>query len=125
MRILKNRYPHLSNTVDSVLLKWDFVNTVDKEGLLFGAYVDKESGETVYAREGRLGYEEYAAKGFALWGFRPLLAHRAEPFLTASIFGIQVPYDGRNPRVFHSQNYVVTESYLQYCLHREGLPGRS
>lgn len=113
MRILKNRYPHLGNTVDSVLLKWDFANIIDDQGLMFGAYVDKETGETVYAQEGRLGYEEYAAKGFALWGFRPLLAHRAEPFLTASIYGIQVPYDGRDPRVFHSQNYVVTESYLQ------------
>ena len=113
MRILKNRYPHLGNTVDSVLLKWDFSNTIDDEGLMWGAYVDKETGETVYAQEGRLGYEEYAAKGFALWGFRPVLAHRAEPFLTASIYGIQVPYDGRDPRVFHSQNYVVTESYLQ------------
>lgn len=113
LRILKNRYPYMGNTVDSVLLKWDFSNAVSKEGLLFGAYVDKETGETVYAQEGRLGYEEYAAKGFALWGFKPLLAHRAEPFLTASIFGIQVPYDGRDPRVFHSQNYVVTESYLQ------------
>ncbi len=113
MRIVKNRYPHLANTIDAVLLKWDFSNTVSEEGLLFGAYVDKESGETVYAQEGRLGYEEYAAKGFALWGYRPILAHRAEPFLTASIFGIQVPYDGRDPRIFHSQNYVVTESYLQ------------
>lgn len=113
MRICKNRYPYLANTIDSVLLKWDFRNVVDSEGLMFGSYVDKETGETVYAQEGRLGYEEYAAKGFALWGFRPLLAHRAEPFLTASIFGVQVPYDGRDPRVFHSQNYVVTESYLQ------------
>lgn len=113
MRIVKNRYPYLANTIDSVLLKWDFRNAIDDEGLMFGAYVDKKTGETVYAQEGRLGYEEYAAKGFALWGFRPLLAHRAEPFLTASIFGIQVPYDGRDPRVFHSQNYVVTESYLQ------------
>lgn len=113
MRIIKNRYPYLGNTVDSVLLKWDFRNVIDSEGLLVGAYVDKETGETVYAQEGRLGYEEYAAKGFALWGFRPLLAHRAEPFLTASIFGVQVPYDGRDPRIFHSQNYVVTESYLQ------------
>ena len=113
MRILKNRYPHLGNTIDSVLLKWDFSNTIDSEGLMWGAYVDKETGETVYAQEGRLGYEEYAAKGFALWGFRPILAHRAEPFLTASIYGISVPYDGRDPRVFHSQNYVVTESYLQ------------
>ncbi|MEP3032709.1 MAG: DUF3131 domain-containing protein, partial [Pseudoruegeria sp.] len=113
MRILKNRYPYLGNTIDSVLLKWDFQNAIDSEGLLVGAYVDKETGETVYAQEGRLGYEEYAAKGFALWGFRPVLAHRAEPFLTASIFGVQVPYDGRDPRIFHSQNYVVTESYLQ------------
>ncbi len=113
MRILKNRYPYLANTIDSVLLKWDYSNAVDEEGVLWGAFVDKETGETVYAQEGRLGYEEYAAKGFALWGFQPILAHRAEPFLTASIFGVQVPYDGRDPRVFHSQNYVVTESYLQ------------
>lgn len=113
MRIVKNRYPYLGNTIDSVLLKWDFKNTLDEDGLLFGAYVNKETSETVYAQEGRLGYEEYAAKGFALWGFKPVLAHRAEPFLTTSIFGIQVPYDGRDPRVFHSQNYVVTESYLQ------------
>ncbi|MBO9475414.1 DUF3131 domain-containing protein [Shimia sp. R10_1] len=113
LRICKNRYPYLANTIDSILLKWDFRNVIDDEGLLFGAYVDKETDETVYAQEGRLGYEEYAAKGFALWGFRPKLAHRAEPFLTASIYGIQVPYDGRDPRIFHSQNYVVTESYLQ------------
>lgn len=113
MRIIKNRYPHLGNTVDSVLLKWDFSNIIDDEGLMWGSYVDKETGETVYAQEGRLGYEEYAAKGFALWGFSPRLAHRAEPFLTASIFGVQIPYDGRDPRIFHSQNYVVTESYLQ------------
>lgn len=113
MRILKNRYPHLGNTIDAVLLKWDFSNTVSDEGLLFGSYVDKDTGETVYAQEGRLGYEEYAAKGFALWGYRPILAHRAEPYLTATIFGVEVPYDGRDPRIFHSQNYVVTESYLQ------------
>lgn len=112
LRILKNRYGYLGNTIDSIILKWDFTHIIDSEGLMHGAAVDKETGETIYAQEGRLGYEEYAAKGFALWGFRPLLAHRAEPFLTASIFGVQVPYDGRDPRIFHSQNYVVTESYL-------------
>ncbi|MCX7560506.1 DUF3131 domain-containing protein [Sulfitobacter sp. F26204] len=113
LRILKNRYTYLGNTVDAVLLKWDFSRVIDDEGLLYGASIDKETGETVYNQEGRLGYEEYAAKGFALWGFRPVLAHRAEPFLTASMMGVPVPYDGRDPRIFHSQNYVVTESYLQ------------
>ncbi|RMH44584.1 MAG: DUF3131 domain-containing protein [Alphaproteobacteria bacterium] len=113
MRIVKNRYPYFGNTIDSMLLKWDYSHVIDAEGLLYGGHIDKETGKTLYSQEGRLGYEEYAAKGFALWGFRPRLAHRAEPFLTATMYGIAVPYDGRDPRVFHSQNYVVTESYLQ------------
>jgi hypothetical protein len=112
LRIVKNRYAYLGNSVDSILLKWDFRNVIDSEGLLHGARIDEETDETIYAQEGRLGYEEYAAKGFALWGFHTILAHRAEPYLTAEIYGVAVPYDGRDPRIFHSQNYVVTESYL-------------
>lgn len=113
MRICRNRYSYLANTIDNMLLRWDFSNVIDEKGLLFGAAVDKETKETIYAQEGRLGYEEYAAKGFALWGFKPYFAHRAEPYLTTNIFDVKVPYDGRDPRIFHSQNYVVTESYLQ------------
>ncbi len=113
LRIIKNRYPYLGNSVDAILLKWDFRNVIGEQGLIYGARINSETNETIYDQEGRLGYEEYAAKGYALWGFKPILAHRAEPFLTASIYGIQVPYDGRDPRIFHSQNYVVTESYLQ------------
>ena len=112
MRIIRNRYPYLANTIDNMLLRWDYSNIIDEDGVMFGALIDKETKETVYAQEGRLGYEEYAAKGFALWGFKPYFAHRAEPFLTTNIFDVRVPYDGRDPRVFHSQNYVVTESYL-------------
>jgi hypothetical protein len=113
MRIVRNRYPYLANTIDNMLLRWDFSNTIDEDGVMWGALVDKETKETVYAQEGRLGYEEYAAKGFALWGFKPYFAHRAEPYLTTNIFDVRIPYDGRDPRIFHSQNYVVTESYLQ------------
>lgn len=112
MRIARNRYPYLANTIDNLLLRWDFSNVIDAEGVLYGAAIDKETKETVYTQEGRLGYEEYAAKGFALWGFKPYFAHRAEPYLTTNIYDVRVPYDGRDPRIFHSQNYVVTESYL-------------
>ncbi|MEO0342812.1 MAG: DUF3131 domain-containing protein [Pseudomonadota bacterium] len=111
-RILSNRYPYLSNSIDSILLRWDFSNVIGDDGLLYGARLDEESGQIVYTQEGRLGYEEYAAKGFALWGFEPHEAHRAEPFTTVSIFDTAVPYDARDPRVFHTRNYVVTESYL-------------
>ncbi|MEM7190607.1 MAG: DUF3131 domain-containing protein, partial [Pseudomonadota bacterium] len=113
MRILKNRYPYLGNSIDAVLLKWDYTNAVGDDGLLYGAAINKEDDSTFYAQEGRLGYEEYAAKGFALWGFNVRQAHRPEPFLTVAINDVPVPYDARDPRIFHSQNYVVTESYLQ------------
>ncbi len=112
MRILRNRYSHLANTIDNLILRWDFANILDEDGVMYGALIDKDTKETIYAQEGRLGYEEYAAKGFALWGFKPYFAHRAEPYLTTNIFDVRVPYDGRDPRIFHSQNYVVTESYL-------------
>ena len=112
MRILRNRYSYLANSIDNLLLRWDFSNVIDEDGVLYGAHIDKDTQKTIYSQEGRLGYEEYAAKGFALWGFKPYFAHRAEPYLTTNILDVRVPYDGRDPRVFHSQNYVVTESYM-------------
>lgn len=111
MRILKNRYPYLGNSIDSVLLRWDYSNVVDKDGWLRGAHVNKK-GELAYPQEGRLGYEEYSAKGFMLWGFAPVAARRPQPFATIPIFGVDVPYDARDPRVFQTSNYVVTEGYV-------------
>ncbi len=120
MRIVKNRYPYFGNTIDNMLLRWDFSNVIDDEGTMYGAILAKNKGKdktkkfrkTIYIQEGRLGYEEYAAKGFALWGLIPRKAHQAAPYLTAEIYGVQVPYDGRDPRIFESQNYVVTEGYI-------------
>jgi hypothetical protein len=111
MRILKDRYPYLSNSIDGVLLRWNYSHVIDEEGTLYGSRVGKK-GETVYVQEGRLGYEEYAAKGFMLWGFKPTAARRAQPLATIPICGVSVPYDARDPRVYQTQNYVVTEGYI-------------
>ncbi|HEX2526662.1 MAG TPA: DUF3131 domain-containing protein [Geminicoccus sp.] len=111
MRILKDRYPYLGNSVDGVLLRWNYSNVIDENGTLYGAKVGKKK-ETVYLQEGRLGYEEYAAKGFMLWGFKPTAARMAKPLATIPICGVDVPYDARDPRVFQTQNYVVTEGYI-------------
>jgi len=47
------------------------------------------------------------------------------------VFGVEVPYDGRDPRIYHNKNYVLTESYLLDGLelgwdlpdHDDGAPG--
>ncbi len=111
LRILKERYPYLANGVDNVPLRWNFCNIVNEDGRLFGSLV-RGDGSTRYVQEGRLGYEEYAAKGFALWGFDVWGALDPAPLEYTTIYNVEVPYDGRDPRVFHNQNYVLTESYL-------------
>jgi hypothetical protein len=111
LRILKERHPHLANSVDSVPMRWNFCNLINEDGRMFGSFTQGD-GETRYVQEGRLGYEEYTAKGFALWGFDVARAMSPEPLEYANIYEVRVPYDGRDPRVFKSQNYVLTEGYI-------------
>lgn len=111
LSILKERHPHLANSVDNVPMRWNFCNLVSEDGRMFGSFV-RGNDETQYVQEGRLGYEEYAAKGFALWGFDVPVALAPQPLAYTTIFDVKVPYDGRDPRVFKSQNYVVTEGYI-------------
>lgn len=111
LRILKERYPHLSNSVDNVPMRWNFCNLINDDSRMFGSFV-RGDGTTRYVQEGRLGYEEYAAKGFALWGFDVRRAMSPEPISYTTIYDVKVPYDGRDPRVFKNQNYVLTEGYI-------------
>ncbi|MBT9383023.1 DUF3131 domain-containing protein [Pseudooceanicola sp. CBS1P-1] len=111
LKILEQRYPYLAPGVDNIPLRWSFCNIVHEDGRLFGSIVGSD-GKTKYVQEGRLGYEEYAAKGFALWGFNVQGALDPQPLAYTDIYGVKVPYDGRDPRVYHNQNYVLTESYL-------------
>lgn len=111
LRIVKDRYPQHADAVDRVVMRWRFCHAFDAKGQMIGAYVDAQ-GKTQYVQEGRLGYEEYAAKGFALWGFSVDAAQAPEPYDIQTIYGIDIPYDGRDPRKFYAHNYVVSESYV-------------
>ncbi|MCH9671573.1 MAG: DUF3131 domain-containing protein [Gammaproteobacteria bacterium] len=109
--IIKNRYPEHGNAIDSSIMRWNFCNVVDETGTMYGAVVTPE--QTVQlVQEGRLGYEEYAAKGFNLWGFDTARASLAKPYSLIPIFDVDVPYDTRDPRRLKAHNYVVSESYV-------------
>jgi hypothetical protein len=110
LKIVKEKYPTHAQAIDSFVLRWDFTHAVNENGTLYGA--SNWSGDLNYWQEGRLGYEEYAAKGYQLWGFDTELASKIEPYQTTMIYGIEVPYDARDPRELGAHNYVVTESYV-------------
>jgi hypothetical protein len=109
MRILEQRYPALQPAVRKAVNHWN-VATMVRGGELYGTQVGAD-GQVAYLQEGRLGYEEYGAKAFRLWGYDTRKAAAAEPFGLVSIYGVRIPYDARDPKVLGAHNYVVTESY--------------
>lgn len=111
LKIVKERYPRHADGIDRFVLRWNFDHVVDRNGVLYGANFDKAK-KVQYVQEGRLGYEEYAARGFQLWGIDTRLASQAEPLETIPLYCVQVPYDSRDPRKYYQHNYVVSESYV-------------
>ena len=111
LKIIKERYPAYANGIDRFVLRWNFGNVLDRYGSMYGAVLDR-NGQTRYVQEGRLGYEEYAAKGFQLWGFDTSRALMPQPYGFVRIYGIDIPYDTRDPRELGAHNYVVSESYV-------------
>ena len=113
LKIVKERYPEYANDIDNLVLRWDFSHIVDPCGTLYGALLDGKN-QPMYVQEGRLGYEEYAAAGFQLWGFNTCQASRPEPYQLADIYCVLVPYDARDPRPTQQHNYVTSEPYVLY-----------
>jgi hypothetical protein len=111
LAIVKERYPNHAEAIDRAVLRWNFCNVVDLGGTLYGA-ANTPDGGVVYLQEGRLGYEEYAAAGFQMWGFKTEAASRKEPYSWLRLYGVPVLYDARDPVLYKAHTYVVSEPYL-------------
>jgi hypothetical protein len=106
LRIARDRYPQYAEYTDKAILRWNFCDVIDREGVLHGGV--HADGKTNTFPEGRLGYEEYAAAGFRAWGFTTTRASALDPIETVRIYGIDLPIDGRDPRVTGTPAPVVT-----------------
>ncbi|MFD1912644.1 DUF3131 domain-containing protein [Halodurantibacterium flavum] len=109
LRIVEQRFPERQPKARHIVTRWNWCQLV-QDGFLYGAALDG-NGNVIYLQEGRLGYEEYSARAFQLWGFDVEAALAPEPYETLWMYGVEIPYDARDPRVLGAQNYVVTESY--------------
>lgn len=110
INVLVWHYPQFTNEVQAVVNSWDLAAMV-KNGNLYGAL--RENNKTQYLQEGRLGYEEYAAKSLQLMGYDVAEALDYQSWLKfIKIYGINVATDSRRPEEFTAHNYVVSEPYI-------------
>ncbi|MBW4512705.1 MAG: DUF3131 domain-containing protein [Scytonematopsis contorta HA4267-MV1] len=121
MHLIRSCHPEYADWMQGIISKWEIKRLI-KDGQLYGAIV-LPNGKTKLVQEGRLGYEEYAAKGFELWGYKVDKAVALEPFKFVDIYGIKIPVDTRDYKKTKANNYVVSESYILEGI-EFGLKGR-
>ncbi len=103
--------PEYTELVNEVLSGWD-IAAISADAEMIGADID-DNEKTLYLQEGRLGYEEYAAKSLALAGldFSEALNY-SQYFEYVEIDGVEVGTDLRTPDKFDAINFVVSEPYV-------------
>ncbi len=109
--VLVWQHPEYTQLIDQVLSSWDMQAIVNNAEMM-GADVNVE-GVTLYLQEGRLGYEEYAAKSLVLAGLDLSEAVNYERhFEYVEIDGVAVGTDLRTPDKFDALNFIVSEPYV-------------
>jgi hypothetical protein len=107
LRILGTSRESLSKPAEAVVARLGFANLV-ADGYLWGEDLDTRGQRRRY-QEGQLGYEQYAARGFAAWGHR---AEKALDFeanaLPITIMGHEVVADLRQRDRLTSDPFVLS-----------------
>ncbi|WP_237468037.1 DUF3131 domain-containing protein [Vibrio stylophorae] len=114
LAITKQRYPHFSEYIDKAVLRWNFCMLTGEDGLLYGGSIHQ--GKISPYKEGRLGAEEYAAYGYLDWNIVPYRAMSLEPYESITFYGIDLLFDGRDPRYYDVLRPVLATPYWQLGL---------
>ncbi|MEX2153240.1 MAG: DUF3131 domain-containing protein [Gemmatimonadaceae bacterium] len=108
MKIIEQNDPVAAPAVQRVIARLDLKQLVDSAGYLLGANTDLQFNKHYDYQEGRIGYEQYAAEGLALWGVR---AERAIDFSAngtpVSVLGFRVLADRRGDDVLTSEPFIM------------------
>lgn len=108
LRIIAVNEPQFSSQATAIVQRLNFSRLITPDGYLQGEDNDPRTGRLRSYPEGRMGYEQYAAAGLALWG------HRAEKALDArlnaapaSVLGVSIITDKRGNDRVTSEPYIM------------------
>ncbi|MCC2632899.1 MAG: hypothetical protein K0S48_785 [Ramlibacter sp.] len=110
LKIVGQRHPQHAEYADKVVLRWSFCEVIDDCGALFGTA--RNGGQVQRYQEGRLGYEQLAAAGYAAWGFDTRVSGSWANSRVANVYGLPLRHDARDPRTTGAPSAVFTMPYV-------------
>lgn len=111
LHLLAWQHPQHAAAARGVLVRWDLQAAL-ADGELFGARVDG-ANRTERVQEGRLGYEQYAARAFALLGQDVSVAgDYLHQLGWVEVEGVRVAHDRRTRQDSGASGYVLSEPYV-------------
>ncbi len=111
LTILKGYGDDYRFQINRILAKWH-IGQMLQDGKLVGAARGADGAVQRY-QEGRIGYEEYAAKAMIFSGFDAYEAWRTDDYIVYhDVLGIKVPSDIREAKTHGAQVYVTSEPYI-------------
>ena len=109
LHALKTHYRDYGEQIDRIVSRYRLDKLVN-DGWLWGSGAG--SAGLQYWQEGRLGYEQYAARGLALWGIKADKALFYPPKQTVSVDGVSLEIDRRDRLSSGASNYLTSDPYL-------------
>lgn len=107
LAVVARNDPDLAEAARAVATRID-AKRVIRNGYLTGTEISRKTGKPTEYQEGRLGYEQYAAAGFASWGMKPQEAlNPGRNRKQASVLGIPVSADARGLDRLTSEPFVM------------------
>ena len=107
LRIVANNHPQHAAHANAIVRRIDFTKLLD-DGYLHGMQLSRRSGRVRTFQEGRIGYEQYAAKGYDVWGLnvKNALDHTRHA-RDVEVSGQTLPADKRGNDRLTSEPFVL------------------
>jgi hypothetical protein len=109
LKITANWYPEFAATIRALVGRWA-LSRMASGGQAWGSYLKR--GHGAVRQEGRLGYEQYAATGLALWGLDMHQALRLDSAERFELLGVSLLRDTRNLASLTSEPFFLARMEL-------------
>jgi len=123
LHIIAVKQPQYADEINRIVARMELGQLV-ADGYLVGADVDAAGNVRRYS-EGRLGYEQYAAMGFALWGHSPQRALRlGENTFGIEVLGVPLLADRRGGDYLTSEPFIMAGLEVGWDAEMRAFSGR-